>query len=76
MCVCAIVKWSERGKVKEGKREIKGMRERGEKERRERERESLIIGGVQTYSTSFHRLLSPINWISVCMRSFLFVSVM
>ena len=42
MCVCAIVKWSERGKVKEGKREIKGMRERGEKERRERE--SLIIG--------------------------------
>ena len=42
VCVCAIVKWSERGKVKEGKREIKGMRERGEKERRERE--SLIIG--------------------------------
>ena len=39
VCVCAIVKWSERGKVKEGKREIKGMRERGEKERRERERE-------------------------------------
>ena len=42
VCVCHIVKWSERGKVKEGKREIKGMRERGEKERRERE--SLIIG--------------------------------
>ena len=32
VCVCV----SERGKVKEGKREIKGMRERGEKERRER----------------------------------------